>query len=89
MAAASADADLTCTRRAAVVAVAAGALPRLAPAGAQLEEPLADSVRSALSAAIAADAPPRPSFVDMEQRLVYLRWLGAPVLALSPRWCWA
>ncbi len=85
MAAASADARLTCTRRAAVIAVAAGALPRLAHAGAQLEEPLADSVRSALSAAIAAEAPPRPSFAAMEQRLAYLRWLGASSERLKKR----
>ncbi len=46
-------------------------------AGPQVEEPLADSVRSALAAAIAADAPPKPAFADIEQRLAYLRWLGA------------
>ena len=46
-------------------------------AGAQLEEPLADAVRSALSAAIANRAPPRPSFESSEERLRYLRWLGA------------
>ena len=64
-------------RRAALVALAACALPRESIAGAQIEEPLADSVRSALSADIADDAPPRPSFVDIEERLAYLRWLGA------------
>ena len=46
-------------------------------AGAQKEEPLADSVRSALSAAIAAAAPPKPSFDKIDERLAYLRWLGA------------
>jgi soluble lytic murein transglycosylase-like protein len=46
-------------------------------AGAQVEEPLADSVRSALSAAIAAAAPPKPRFDDIERRLAYLRWQGA------------
>jgi soluble lytic murein transglycosylase-like protein len=46
-------------------------------AGAQIEEPLADSVRSALSAAIAATAPPRPRFANIEERLAYLRWQGA------------
>ena len=59
--------------------VAAGtvlALPRVAFAGAQVEEPLADSVRSALSAAIANSAPPKPSFANIEDRLAYLRWLG-------------
>lgn len=48
-----------------------------ARAGAQAEEPLANSVRSAMSAAIAADAPPKPAFATVEARLAYLRWLGA------------
>ena len=64
-------------RRTALIAVAACALPRLSRAGGQVEEPLADSVRSALAAVIAAHAPPKPAFADMEQRLSYLRWLGA------------
>ena len=42
-----------------------------------MEEPLADSVRSALSGAIANKAPPTPEFAKMEDRLAYLRWLGA------------
>jgi soluble lytic murein transglycosylase-like protein len=46
-------------------------------AGAQVEEPLADSVRSALSAAIAAAAPPKPRFAEIEDRLAFLRWQGA------------
>jgi len=46
-------------------------------AGRQAEEPLADSVRSALSAAIASSAPPVPEFTDTAKRLAYLRWLGA------------
>jgi soluble lytic murein transglycosylase-like protein len=46
-------------------------------AGGQLEEPLADSVRGALSAAIANTAPPVPEFTDQARRLAYLRWLGA------------
>lgn len=48
-----------------------------ARAGGQIEEPLADSVRTALSAAIANTAPPLPIFTDTEARLAYLRWLGA------------
>ncbi len=48
-----------------------------ARAGGQIEEPLADSVRTALSAAIANAAPPVPIFTDTEARLMYLRWLGA------------
>ena len=42
-----------------------------------MEEPLVDSVRSALSSAIANHAPPVPEFPDTEARLLYLRWLGA------------
>jgi soluble lytic murein transglycosylase-like protein len=52
-------------------------LPTWGHAGGQLEEPLADSVRGALSAAIANSAPPVPEFADMDKRLAYLRWLGA------------
>jgi soluble lytic murein transglycosylase-like protein len=60
-----------------------------AQAGAQLEEPLADSVRTALSSAIANEAPPVPEFNSTEARLSYLRWLGAmsPLLASrKPDW---
>ena len=46
-------------------------------AGGQLEEPLVDSVRTALSSAIHNHAPPIPEFADTESRLKYLRWLGA------------
>lgn len=60
----------------ALLGALAQALPRRAHAGAQIEEPLADSVRGALSAAIANSAPPKPAFPDMEARLGYLRWLG-------------
>lgn len=48
-----------------------------ANAGAQIEEPLIDSVRTALSSAVANQAPPVPEFRDTESRLAYLRWLGA------------
>ena len=47
-----------------------------AAAGRQAEEPLVDSVRSALSSAIANHAPPVPEFPDTESRLYYLRWVG-------------
>jgi len=40
-------------------------------AGAQLEEPLVDSVRTALSAAVHNSAPPVPEFVDPTQRARY------------------
>jgi soluble lytic murein transglycosylase-like protein len=61
-----------------MLAGAAGLLVPAAPAqaGGQIEEPLADSVRSALSAAIANSAPPKPHFTRVEERLAYLRWLG-------------
>ncbi len=52
------------------------AVPR-ARAGGQLEEPLADSVRTALSSAIANAAPPVPEFASTTARLAYLRWLVA------------
>lgn len=52
------------------------ALPQAAHAGAQIEEPLIDSVRTALSSAIHNKAPPVPQFANTEARLAYLRWLG-------------
>lgn len=52
-------------------------LPEHARAGGQLEEPLVDSVRTALSSAVANAAPPVPEFTSTEARLAYLRWLGA------------
>lgn len=64
---------------AAVTTLAGGPLALLAPpahAGRQAEEPLADAVRTALSAAIANSAPPKPHFDRMEDRLGFLRWLG-------------
>ena len=48
-----------------------------AHAGAQVEEPLIDSVRTALSSAIANQAPPVPEFKDTHSRLAHRRWLGA------------
>jgi len=45
-------------------------------AGRQAEEPLADAVRTALSAAIASAAPPRLTFTGTAQRLAFLRWQG-------------
>ena len=49
-------------------------LPQLALAGAQIEEPLADAVRNALSTAVSSSEPPEPVFADTEARLHYLRW---------------
>ncbi|WP_077001502.1 lytic transglycosylase domain-containing protein [Variovorax sp. KK3] len=71
---------MSLSRRSCLMAgAAAGALPLLpavAHAGAQLEEPLIDSVRNALSASIRSSAPPKPEFRDTPTRLAYLRWLG-------------
>jgi soluble lytic murein transglycosylase-like protein len=71
-------------RRGAIGALGAGGLALLscpgtahASGGGQLEEPLADSVRSVLSAAIANTAPPVPEFSDTGKQLAHLRWLGA------------
>ena len=52
-------------------------VPASVRAGGQLEEPLADAVRSALAKAVANDAPPKPAFDTMDVRLKFLRWLGA------------
>jgi soluble lytic murein transglycosylase-like protein len=64
-------------RRAIVTCAFAALLPRPASAGAQVEEPLADAVRSALLAAVSDSAPPKPSFDGTEARIRYLRWLAA------------
>ena len=53
------------------------AAPSQAHAGGQLEEPLMDSVRTALSSAIANQAPPEPHFFTTEARIHYVRWLAA------------
>jgi soluble lytic murein transglycosylase-like protein len=68
---------MTLARRG-LLAAAPGLLlwPGRARAGAQVEEPLANAVRSALAASVADAAPPKPSFESTEQRLAYLRWLG-------------
>jgi len=60
------------------------AAPRAAWAGGQLEEPLADSVRLALHAAIEHSGPPQPQFASTGARIDYLRWLGH----MSPRLLW-
>ena len=68
------------SRRACLVSLATPAAwltaPAQAHAGSQLEEPLMDSVRTALSSAIANKASPEPVFFTTESRLHYLRWLG-------------
>ena len=54
-------------------------------AGGQIEEPLIDSVRTALSSAVHNAAPPIPEFSNTEQRLYYLRWVGAMSERLAKR----
>lgn len=54
-------------------------------AGGQVEEPLVDAVRTALSSAIRNHAPPIPEFPDTESRLKYLRWLGVMSERLTKR----
>jgi soluble lytic murein transglycosylase-like protein len=55
---------------------------RWALAGAQVEEPIAESALNGLRMAISGDPVaynriPEPVFADLEARLAYLRWLGA------------
>ena len=47
----------------------------VAHAGSQLEEPLIDSVRSALSAAVRNAAPPVPEFAHTQAQTQYQSWL--------------
>jgi soluble lytic murein transglycosylase-like protein len=47
---------------------------RDALAGAQVEEPLTDAVRTALSAAVAEQAPPQPAFATPAEREAHARW---------------
>jgi soluble lytic murein transglycosylase-like protein len=56
--------------------LAFGLAPYLAHAGNQIEEPLANAARTALSSAVANSAPPEPEFPDTASRIAYLRWLG-------------
>ncbi len=51
------------------------ALPRLASAGAQQYEPLADAVRNALAAQIADPRPPVRNFADEIERLGFVEWM--------------
>lgn len=69
------------SRRSSLLAVASGlgmlTVHEPALAGRQAEEPLVDSVRTALSSAVSNQAPPIPEFSNTESRLLYLRWLGS------------
>ena len=64
-------------RRGLLVGAAVALLwPTAARSGPQAEEALADSVRSALSAAVTRAAPPKAVFADLDARLAFLRWQG-------------
>ncbi|PUE44946.1 lytic transglycosylase [Limnohabitans sp. 2KL-1] len=47
-----------------------------AQAGTQVEEPLSHAVRSALSAAVAAAAPPEPLLGTQQEQQAYAQWLA-------------
>jgi len=49
-------------------------LSETARAGGQIEEPLVDSVRTALTSAVSNRAPPEPQFSDSESEGAYQRW---------------
>jgi soluble lytic murein transglycosylase-like protein len=72
-------------RRQVLLAGALGWAPSVVWAGAQREEPLAHAVRSALSAAIANSAPPKPIFASDEKQKSYERWLEAMSQRLRSR----
>jgi soluble lytic murein transglycosylase-like protein len=72
-------------RRALLLGASALLLPGRSRAGAQVEEPLADAVRTALAAAVADEAAPRPRFDSLDERLAYLRWLGTASERLKKR----
>ena len=62
-------------------------------AGAQAEEPIAESALTGLREAVAGDPVefhriPQPHFPDLESRLAYLRWLGAMNRRLTARMDW-
>ena len=67
------------------LALAGGGLPLAALAGAQKEEHLADSVRTALSAAVQASAPPVPVFGDRKSEMEYQAWVAAMKRRLGAR----
>jgi len=56
-----------------------------AHAGKQKEEALADGVRLALANAIADSRPPKPQFVNIDERIRYLHWLGEMSTRLKKR----
>jgi soluble lytic murein transglycosylase-like protein len=63
------------SRRAVLLCPLTFAAPR-ARAGAQREEPLADTVRSALAASVADAAPPKVRFQNADEEAAFTRWLA-------------
>ena len=63
------------SRRACLLSLCGAVLPvGLAHAGRQIEEPLSHAVRSALSAAVAASAPPEPLLPTTADQQAYAQW---------------
>ena len=63
------------SRRACLLSLCGAVLPvGLAHAGRQIEEPLSHAVRSALSAAVAASAPPEPLLPTTADQQTYAQW---------------
>jgi soluble lytic murein transglycosylase-like protein len=73
------------TRRRLLIGGGLLALPRLASAGAQQYEPLADAVRGALAAQIADRRPPLRRFDQIDERLAFLAWVAEMSERLKPR----
>ncbi|WP_396436974.1 lytic transglycosylase domain-containing protein [Limnohabitans sp.] len=66
------------SRRACLLSLCGTLLPAgLTHAGRQIEEPLSHAVRSALSAAVAAAAPPEPLLPTAADQQAYAQWLAA------------
>lgn len=66
-------------------ALMGGGAPLTALAGAQKEEHLQDSVRTALSTAVQASAPPVPVFGDRKSEMDYQQWLQVMKQRLGSR----
>ena len=72
------------SRRACLLSLCGTLLPvGLAHAGRQIEEPLSHAVRTALSAAVAASAPPDPLLPTAADQLGYAQWQVASSQRLS------
>ncbi len=73
------------SRRACLFSLCGTLLPAgLARAGGQIEEPLSHAVRSALSAAVAAAAPPEPLLPTASDQQAYAQWQVASSQRLTP-----